>query len=140
MVSQHTRQVVFARADYLCEYCCSPLSHSLQPFDVEHIIPLSKKGSNALHNLACACGGCNGHKYNKTHALDPVSEDFVPLYNPRSMDWKAHFTWSSDFTELIGISSSGRATIDALYLNRQGAINIRRLLMLIGLHPPKIQP
>ena len=138
MISQRLKKQVFARAEYRCEYCLSPLSHSVQPYDVEHIIPLSKNGINELDNLACSCGGCNGHKYNKTHALDLISEQIVPLYNPRLMDWKLHFAWSADFTEMIGISSTGRATIETLHLNRVGAVNIRRLLLLDGLHPPKI--
>ena len=137
MVSSQIRELVFKRADYLCEYCRSPLSHSLQPFDVEHIVPLSKNGSGKLYNLACSCGGCNGHKYNKTHALDSVSGLIVPLYNPRTMIWYEHYAWSSDFTEMIGISETGRGTIEALHLNRVGIINVRRLLLLVGLHPPK---
>lgn len=71
MVSQKIRQLVFTRADHLCEYCCSPMSHSLDPFNVEHIVPLSKNGTNELDNLACSCGGCNGHKHNKMETLDP---------------------------------------------------------------------
>ena len=137
MLNQEIRKLVFARANNLCEYCRSPLSHSLDPFDVEHIIPLSKNGTNKLRNLASSCRGCNGHKYNKTHAIDPMNSVLVSLYNPRTMDWKNHFTWSSDFTEIIGISPSGRATVKALHLNRQGTMNVRRLLLLVGLHPPK---
>ncbi len=138
MVSPEIRQLVFSRAAYRCEYCHSPLSHSCQPFDVEHIIPLSKNGSNELHNLACACGGCNGHKFTKTHGFDTVSEQVVPRYHPRSMKWRYHFTWSDDFTELIGISPTGRITMETLHLNRTGNINMRQLLLLVGLHPPKI--
>ena len=138
MVNPEIRKLAFSRAGFRCEYCHSPLSHSSQPFDVEHIIPLCKKGTSELHNLACACGGCNGHKFTKTHAFDPVSEQSVPLYNPRSMDWHNHFTWSDDYSELIGISPIGRVTITTLYLNRIGAVNIRQLLLLVGLHPPKI--
>ena len=82
--------------------------------------------------------GCNGHKFTKTHGFDPVSEQVVPLYHPRSMNWRHHFTWSDDFTELIGISPTGRITIEILHLNRTGNINIRQLLLLVGLHPPKI--
>ena len=138
MVSQKIRQLVFTRADHLCEYCCPPMSHSLDPFNVEHIVPLSKNGTNELDNLACSCGGCNGHKHNKMETLDPVSNLIVPIYHPRLMVWQNHFTWSSNFTELIGISSIGRATIETLRLNRAGIINIRRLLFLDGLHPPKL--
>jgi hypothetical protein len=39
-------------------------------------------------------------------------------------------------SEINGISSIGRATIDRLYLNRQGAINFRRVLRSMNIHPP----
>ena len=138
MFSPQQRQFVFERAGYRCEYCTSPISHAIQPFHVEHIVPLSKNGTSDPSNLACSCGGCNGHKYDKIHAIDPITEQSLPLFHPRLMNWTSHFTWSSDFAELIGVSSIGRATVQALQLNRLGIVNIRRLLLLVGLHPPEI--
>ncbi len=40
------------------------------------------------------------------------------------------------FTEIIGISPSGRATVNRLQLNREGLVNLRRVLVDAGLHPP----
>ncbi len=48
-----------------------------------------------------------------------------------------HFAWSDDFTLLIGLTPTGRATVGALLLNRDGVVNLRRLLYLNGEHPPK---
>lgn len=90
-----------------------------------------------MDNLANACGGCNGCKYNKTHAPDPLTNDIVPLYNPRTQKWEEHFTWSKDFLHIIGITPIGRATEKALKLNRSGVVNLRRLFILEGIHPPK---
>ena len=137
MISLKKRTFVFKRANYRCEYCLSPLSHSIQPFDVEHIIPEVKEGTDDLENLASACGGCNGYKFTKTHAFDPFDNQLVPLYHPRLMDWNTHFVWSDDYLEIIGTSAEGRATVKALFLNRTGVVNIRRLLLLAGLHPPR---
>jgi hypothetical protein len=39
----------------------------------------------------------------------------------------------------VGITPTGRATIDALNLNRSGVKNIRRLLVMADLHPPNLQ-
>lgn len=135
-VSVKIKQQVFARANFLCEYCCSPAEYSAQPFAIEHILPISKGGSDNLENLACACGGCNGHKYNKTEAFDPNSSVLVPIFNPREMIWAEHFIWSSDFRALIGLSDIGRATISILYLNRKEVSNLRKLLIMEGIHPP----
>lgn len=44
---------------------------------------------------------------------------------------------SHKYTKLIiGISSIGRATVEALKLNRPGLMNLRRVLYTLGEHPP----
>lgn len=100
MINKRTKKIVFQRAGFICEYCQTPSSHTPQPFNGEHILPISKNGSNDLTNLACSCGGCNSHKYNKTHALDPFDGKLVPLFHLRQMLWNDHFTWSPNFTQL----------------------------------------
>jgi HNH endonuclease len=135
MLNPKVKQFVFERAGYLCEYCLSPMAFSLQPYVGEHIVPTIKNGTDDLDNLASACGGCNGHKFTKTEALDPVTRKKVPLFHPRTMIWKEHFMWSDDFLYLLGITDIGRATVHALYLNRMGVVNIRRILLLDGKHP-----
>jgi hypothetical protein len=110
---------------------------STQPFSVEHIIPLDRGGKNESDNLALACQGCNNHKYNKTEAYDPVSHQLVPLYHPRQHNWQEHFNWNYDYSLLIGLTPIGRATIEALHVNREGVINLRRLLYAAQQHPPK---
>jgi HNH endonuclease len=137
MISKKVKNFVFERADYICEYCLSLVSYSPQPFEAEHIVPLSKDGSDDVENLACACGGCNGIKYNKTDAIDPIDGKIVPLFHPRQMSWYEHFTWSPDFLYVVGVTEIGRATVKALDLNRKGCINLRRVLFAIGIHPPK---
>jgi hypothetical protein len=124
------------RAQNLCEYCRIPLAFAVQPFVVEHIVPVSRGGTNHLSNLACSCGGCNGHKYNKIEATDPVNGDLVPLFNPRNQRWQEHFVWSDDYVLVLGITPTGRATVEALGLNRAGLCNLRRLLFGVGKHPP----
>jgi hypothetical protein len=57
-------------------------------------------------------------------------------YHPRQQLRVEHFVWSDDFTELIGISPTGRATIVRLQLNREGVVNLRQLLREKNLHPP----
>jgi hypothetical protein len=137
MISKKIKKFVFERAGFICEYCLALLAYSPQPFGAEHIIPVSKDGSDDEENLACACGGCNGSKYNKTHAPDPFDGKIVPLFHPRKMSWYDHFIWSPDFLQVIGITDIGRATVEALALNRIGLMNFRRALLKLGVHPPK---
>lgn len=95
-------------------------------------------GDATADNLALACQGCNNFKYNKTTARDPVSGQVVPLFHPRRDHWYEHFVWNHDCTLIIGLTPIGRATITALHMNREGVINLRRLLLLTGKHPPTL--
>ena len=135
--SHELRQLVESRAANRCEYCLTPMEISTQPFEIEHIVPLSKKGLSTPENLALSCRGCNSHKYNKTEAKDDISDKKVPIYNPRTDQWKKHFAWDRNPLYLKGLTPIGRATIQALKLNRAQLISVRRILQQIHLHPPE---
>ncbi|MEE8522291.1 MAG: HNH endonuclease, partial [Thermoanaerobaculia bacterium] len=127
-VGKRLRRLVLARAEGACEYCRTPVRFAVQSFSVEHITPLVKGGDDSLDNLALACQGCNGHKHAKTEARDPVSRREVPLFHPRRQSWNDHFVWSSEFALVIGRTPSGRATVEALRLNREGLVNLHFIL------------
>jgi hypothetical protein len=134
------RRNVERRAKGCCEYCQSPAKYSTQTFALEHIIPRSQGGDTSLDNLALACQGCNNHKYNKTKSRDPVTRQFVDLFHPRQQRWQEHFTWNECFELILGLTATGRATVEALRLNRPELVNLRRLLYAAGEHPhPEIE-
>lgn len=135
-VSAELRRAVSERAHECCEYCRSQARFATQRFSVEHIVPRSKGGQTSLDNLALACQGCNNHKYNKTTGYDAVNKRQVALYHPRRQQWHEHFSWNPDFTLIIGLTPTGRATIETLQLNRPGLVNLRRALVALGEHPP----
>ncbi len=135
-VTAQQKKVVAERANGCCEYCRSQVRFAIQPFSIEYIIPRSAGGETVLDNLALSCQGCNNHKYNKTEGRDPVSGDTVPLYHPRKQRWSNHFAWNDDFTLIIGLTPIGRSTVEALQLNREGVVNLRRVLYAMGEHPP----
>ncbi len=89
-----------------------------------------------LENLALSCQGCNNHKYNKTEGRDNISGTIASLYNPRQQKWHEHFAWNEDFTLVIGLTPTGRTTVETLQLNRNGVVNLRRVLYAMGEHPP----
>lgn len=136
-ISLLKRNTVTERARNLCEYCFSLRIYSPQSFSVEHILPKVKGGSDELWNLALACQGCNAYKSDKTKAIDPLSGRKILLYNPRKDVWNKHFAWSEDFLEIVGLTAKGRATVKLLKLNHTEVVNLRRLLRLVGEHPPK---
>ncbi|MBI1279038.1 MAG: HNH endonuclease [Anaerolineaceae bacterium] len=135
-ITSELRQVVINRARGCCEYCYSQNRFAMQSFSVEHIKPLSKGGLSTEDNLALSCQGCNNHKYNKIESHDPATDQNVPLFHPRQQKWSDHFIWNEDYTLVIGITATGRATVEALQLNRSGLVNLRRVLYQMGEHPP----
>ena len=136
-ISPSKRKEVIERANFLCEYCISSQDFSPTSFSIEHIHPKSRNGSDEMENLALACQGCNSYKSDKITAIDPISGQNVPLYNPRKDVWEEHFLWDEDFTKIVGTTAKGRATVELLKLNRQEVVNLRKLLHLFGEHPPK---
>lgn len=135
--SKTQREEVFGRAKRFCEYCLSPEKYSSSTFEIEHILPVSKDGETVLENLALSCSSCNKFKSHRTEAADLETNQKVSLFNPRRDIWEKHFKWSADFTNIIGLSATGRATVQALKLNRKNLQNLRELLFSSGEYPPK---
>ncbi len=136
-ITSQQKYDVVERAKGCCEYCRSQVRFAMQSFSVEHIVPRSCGGKTEFENLALACQGCNNHKYTKTKGRDPVNGDVVPLYHPRLQRWRDHFAWNEDCALIIGLTPVGRATVEALCLNRDGLINLRQVLYIMGTHPPE---
>jgi 5-methylcytosine-specific restriction endonuclease McrA len=55
--------------------CCSYCGKETEPKEreLDHIVPLSRGGADAVSNLCVACGSCNRRKHNKT------AEEFTAL-------------------------------------------------------------
>lgn len=135
-MSASVRTAVATRAG-CCEYCRSQDRFAVQSFSVEHVEPQSGGGSDEAENLAYSCQGCNNHKYTRTRAVDPATGTEVPLFHPRRQSWSDHFAWGADYSEVVGLTPTGRATVAALRLNRPGVVNLRNVLFSVGLHPPE---
>jgi 5-methylcytosine-specific restriction endonuclease McrA len=135
-IPRSLRKLVRDRAGNRCEYWRHPASYSCAAFACEHVHPRARGAGNTMAELAWACPSCNSHKYDKTHARDTRSGRVVPLFNPRGQRWSRHFAWSEDFLLVLGRTATGRATVQALCLNRLEAVNLRRALAAIGEHPP----
>ncbi|MCI0457958.1 MAG: HNH endonuclease [Gemmataceae bacterium] len=134
VVSESLRAAVEERAGHRCEYCHLPTRGQVATFPVDHTIPQSSGGPTELDNLALACPHCNAHKWAHTDAPDPATGRTVPLFNPRHDRWEEHFGWlESDPAILEGKTRRGRATIERLQMNHPNMVDIRRLLLTLGL-------
>jgi HNH endonuclease len=135
-ISIAIQRAIIALSQGYCEYCVVPEDYSTDFFNFDHVQPVSQNGRSELGNLARTCGICNGHKHDKTKAIDPLTQQVCRLYHPRQDNWKDHFEWSEDCLRIIGKTAIGRTTVDLLQVNRKSNINLRKLLKLVGLHPP----
>ena len=91
------------------------------------------RGVAQASHLALACVSCSPRKGAKVSAFDPQSGETVPLFHPRRDLWNHHFRWGA--LEIIGISATGRATVEALVMNRSITLGIRREEALRVRHP-----
>jgi len=135
-VTAQQRRAVMCRARDCCEYCRSQTRFATQSFAIKHIIPRSRGGETHLDNLALSCEGCNGHKHTKVIGQDVATNEEAPLYHPRQQNWGDHFCWNDNYTLIVGLTPTGRATIEALHLNRTSLVNLRRVLYAVSEHPP----
>jgi len=133
-VERHVREAARNR----CGYCLSPQHLVMARLEIEHIIPISKGGSNDESNLWLSCPICNRYKGDKTTAIDPETGKEVPLFNPRTQVWSEHFRWSEDGLRIVGLTPVGRATVAALHLSDDpDALTVRSYWVLAGWHPPE---
>lgn len=137
-VSPDLRRRVRLRARNLCEYCRTLMDFTGHEFTIDHIIPEAQGGASDFANLCFCCFWCNSFKQSRTRIRDPRTGRLVSLFNPRADGWDDHFRWSATFTRVIGRTPTGRATIEALRLNRQSLVNARRIWVKHGLHPPEL--
>jgi len=125
------------RARHRCGYCLSPQALVMARLEIEHVIPLVKGGTNEESNLWLACPICNGHKADKTEALDPITGQVMRLFHPAAQTWADHFEWSADGLRIVGRTPIGRATVRALHLDDDpDALVVRGYWVLAGWHPP----
>ncbi len=103
---------------------------------VDHLFPASLGGPTEEDNLWLACGLCNDHKGSRVTATDPQSGETVRLFNPRHDAWEEHFEWIQRGLRVVGRTTVGRATVNALHLNRPSLVTARRAWVAVGWHPP----
>ena len=118
-----------------CAYCHSPESLLGIPLETDHIIPEARGGRSERSNLCLCCRSCNSYKWHRAHARDPQTGRRVRLFHPRQQRWTVHFVWSEDSTRIIGRTATGRATVETLRMNNDLITELRRLWVVLRLHP-----
>lgn len=128
------RQLVIKRANDRCEYCKLAQVGQAATFHIDHIIPVVAGGKTVTENLALACVSCSLSKSARQTVIDPETSEKVLIFNPRLQQWSHHFYWDGAY--VIGRTAIGRATIEALNLNRSIIVAIRLEEAFFHRHPP----
>mgnify|MGYP002813225513 FL=1 len=58
-------KTLLEQCDFSCTYCHTKISRRVPP-TIDHIVPLSRGGTNDLQNLTIACRSCNARKGTKS--------------------------------------------------------------------------
>ena len=88
---QVTNTFLFARDRYRCQYCGRPAGE-LKPREAltrDHVIPLSRGGTNDWTNVVTACSPCNTKKGNRL----PHEIGMIPLTHPSEPHF-VHLSWA----------------------------------------------
>lgn len=126
---------VAKRADNRCEYCRASEKAFNFPFQVEHIIPQARGGSDDLDNLALACPACNMFKSDFQTGWDAETQANAGLFHLRRDVWALNFRLDMESTELVGLFPAERATITRLQMNLSRHVAVRRRWIEWGIYP-----
>ena len=88
---QVTNTFLFARDGYRCQFCARP-QLQLKPRECltrDHLVPLSRGGTNAWTNVVTACSSCNARKGNHL----PEELDMFPIRPPVEPHF-VHLAWA----------------------------------------------
>jgi 5-methylcytosine-specific restriction endonuclease McrA len=119
------RNLVYERAEGLCEYCLIDEEISFAKHQIDHIIAEKHGGETVEKNLALACAICNKYKGSDLTSIDNETDEIAPLFNPRKQVWSEHFKLENG--TFIGLTSNARATIRLLQINSLARIEERRI-------------
>ncbi len=124
-MDEQRRKLVRKHAHDRCEYCLIPQAATPYfTFHVEHVIAKQQAGEgDAPGLLALACNRCNAFKGPNLTSIDPESNTIVRLFHPRQDTWDDHFVLRGG--EVIGLTSTGRATVRLLNMNAPHRIEVR---------------
>ena len=123
------------RANHRCEYCKAPEVVFNFPFEVEHIVPLSRQGSDDDANLALACRSCNLRKGNRINGLSSRSNVEARFFHPRKDQWDEHFHINVESGEVVGVTPIGEVTVEYLEMNSSAQVAARQLWIRLNLFP-----
>jgi len=133
-IAEKLKRKIRRQAENRCGYCLLPQSLNPSLLEIEHILPTAKGGTDDEENLWLSCRLCNGYKGVQTEAVDPKTGKNISLFNPRIQNWSEHYKWNGE--KIVGKTVCGRSTIQALKLNNEIILSVRKKWITVGWFPP----
>jgi 5-methylcytosine-specific restriction endonuclease McrA len=133
-ISEKLKNRIRLTAKNRCGYCLLPQSLNTSLLEIEHLLPTAKGGTDEEENLWLACRLCNGYKATQTEFFHSETNQFILLFNPRTQNWDDHFDWNDEY--IVGKTNCGRVTVQALKLNNEIILPIRKKWVNAGWFPP----
>ena len=133
-MSASLRRSVIQRAQSRCEYCQLSQEGQEATFHIDHVTPIANGGQTVAENLALACVSYSLRKAAHQVAIGPETSTDAPIYDPKGNGWQEHVRWKG--VHILGLTPTGRATIEALDMNRPLILSIRYEETLLSRHPP----
>lgn len=135
-ISKELDKEIRSEAKNRCGFCLGEQKYILAWLEIEHILPKAKGGKTIKENLWLACRFCNTFKTSQTHRRDPKTKERVAIFNPRTQNWTEHFKFNRNKAEIMGKTPCGRATVIALQINNELAVDTRKNWVSVGWYPP----
>lgn len=132
-ISAELRRLVTLAAKGCCEYCRIHNDDNFLSHEIDHIVSEKHRGSTTLENLCLSCFDCNRYKGSDIGSLDVDTNQYVQLFNPRTMNWDEHF--QLDNFKISPISAIGRVTEFVLRFNSEERLQKRRELLRLLRYP-----
>ena len=95
---RYSKQNVFLRDGYICQYCEDVVSRKTATLD--HVLPTSHGGKTTWENTVTACGPCNANKGNNKKIV-PKMKPYKPTYfqlaeKRKRLKWELqHPSWAN---------------------------------------------
>jgi len=109
-VVKFSRQNIFSRDKYKCQYCSRKLKAGDLTFD--HVTPLARGGKTTWTNIVAACVVCNSKKSGHTlqeAKMKLIKEPIRPTWSPvltltigfreTPVSWRDYLYWNTSLTE-----------------------------------------
>ncbi len=136
-LTQKTRFEVFKRDSFTCIYCGGKPPTII--LEVDHIIPVAKKGTNDIDNLATSCFSCNrGKSANELTSIPLTVEEKLKISKEKEKQYKEYKSHHLSIdkrlnNEVLMVEDIYRTHHNGWEFNEHFKITVKKFIQRIGI-------